>query len=336
MTANNFSATNQVISINYSGRTYSILTDRQISADVDFLASTLAINTECKPITRSGCTLNAPNNFQFGEYNCSRNFTGSFEYGVGGDYVPLVLYRSAYNPDSGNSSDFSNPTSIKFAFSIYDYISEDSKFPLANDSEILYKSNLGYAFILECNSTVYNVTYTWVNGSVAYLSTSLIDLEVVGNIVSNQETLNGTYQVQIAAVMAGYTSNTSQSLANEIAFAYSQNAVAYVAGQFAPLANEKEVRRTTIFVSRVPLAPLLSLIVANCLYVAVSLVVAIIALRVTEEGSREIQKKLSIWGLVLHAFPATKEDHDDAKASVIGVQGDDADGWGFRTWNIRA
>jgi hypothetical protein len=245
------------------------------------------------------------------------------------------LYRSAYFSDTGNGSKYSNPISIMLAFSIYNYISEDSTFPLANDSEILYMSKLGYAFILECSSTVYNVTYNWVNGSIASLSPSLMDLKVASNIASNQEALNGTYQMQSATVMAGYNSNTSQSLADKIAFAYSQSAVAYVAGQFAPLANEKEQQRTTIFVSRVPLAPLLSLVIIQFLYVMISFVVAIFALRATDRAALEVQKKLSIRGLVSHAFPVTEGGENYFKTSIVGVQEVNAGRWAFRSWNIR-
>ena len=73
-TVNNRSTVNQLVTVQHSGLSYVLLSDINISQDVDFAASTVAINTQCKPITQA-CDAVA---IEWTRYNCSDQFQGEF------------------------------------------------------------------------------------------------------------------------------------------------------------------------------------------------------------------------------------------------------------------
>jgi len=75
-TLNNASTTNQVFAVYESGLSYVFLGDPEsLTTDVDFVASTVAINTQCKPISKQ-CNLDGWAGSTV-TYNCSQYFNGS-------------------------------------------------------------------------------------------------------------------------------------------------------------------------------------------------------------------------------------------------------------------
>jgi hypothetical protein len=169
--------------------------------------------------------------------------------------------------------------------------------------------NATQAFVLLCNATVFDVTYSWVNGSFdTFYNISLSNVSSAGVINSALQTtpLNvttGYSQMTTGAAVASLTSNSEESIAEKIAVLYSQTSLGFAAGVFSARANKAEQVRKQILVARIPFAPFYFLIVSNCLYGAVAFIAALVAFHCTRsEGVQEIQHCLSIWGLVEHGF----------------------------------
>lgn len=75
-----------------------------------------------------------------------------------------------------------------------------------------------------------------------------------------------------------------------------------LAQAMSPTAALKAQRRSSLLVARVPVVPLFALIVANLLLSIAGFVLLIVALSHSSETAREAQARLSIAGLVAHAF----------------------------------
>lgn len=129
-----------------------------------------------------------------------------------------------------------------------------------------------------------------------------------------------------------------------MALIYSQTALGLATGVFSLRDNLEEQSRTVLFVTRVPIAPLYPLIVLNLFYVVIGALMAFIALRANplSEGVREVQTRLSVWGLVAYGFENPVTDRPVQKVEkrqgtvrnldVVGVRkGIGENGWMFRT-----
>jgi hypothetical protein len=311
-TVSNVSTINRLVSVNDNGRTYVLLGDAQPTNQLDFVASTLAINTECVPIS-SACNLTSNQNASF---SCSPLFSAELD---------IKYYASGYNPRLDapiyywnmrffNDSTMSVETDMQYPVNpTYIGIVAIMSFALEDDAVDGYpdmRLNDTRAFVLLCSATVFDVTYSWVNGSLATLSNlSLSNVSSAGVINSALQTtpvLNvttGYYQMTTGAAVASLTSDSEESIAEKIAVLYSQTSLGFAAGVFSARANEEEHVREQILVARIPVAPFYFLIVSNCLYGAVAFIAALVAFHCTRsEGVQEIQHCLSIWGLVEHGF----------------------------------
>jgi hypothetical protein len=138
-----------------------------------------------------------------------------------------------------------------------------------------------------------------------------------------------------------------------VALAFSQVAVAFGSFGFSSRENLEEQSRQLILVSRVPRAPFYTLVVLNMLFAFTGLVVGIQALYANAGyGVREVQQRLSIWGVVAHifeqrnggkvtgrgptgTFEASKSKVGSEAAVNIGVERNRTglDNWVFRIWS---
>lgn len=354
-TVNNVSSMNQVISVTQSGLIYTILTDRQISNNVDFSASTIAVSTQCKPIT-SACHFISVH--PSGNANCSTGFSVDFNYSneVNSVVTAILTWYIDYFNDPGmtqriDAEHLTNPMYFGLSVFIEDLKLNASSFALYNDADILSFDNFGFGYIVECNVTIYDATYTWINGSFNRFSTlSPANITMAGILNSQQLDLYYTYQMASTAFQAGYTSDTAQTLADKLALTYSQGAIGYVAGAFSPRANEEEQLTEILVVTRLPLAPLYTLICLNFLYGVVSVIVAIIALfdNASSDSVRCVQGQLSVWGLIFQAFQIPvqekhiqdgdcEEGQESVRSIVVGVEKDRTveERSIFRSWDMR-
>jgi hypothetical protein len=107
------------------------------------------------------------------------------------------------------------------------------------DSDIVEGENGGLAFILLCNVTVYNATYTWINGSFAEFTELSIANENIATVVNGPQQRNLTFGLAnffTGAILSTFSS-TAQEVADKMALVYGQTALGIAAGVFVKVEN---------------------------------------------------------------------------------------------------
>jgi hypothetical protein len=201
------------------------------------------------------------------------------------------------------------------------------------------------ATVLFCNTTIYDATYSQVNGTVT---------RVVGSVSNG--TVGGIFSGPINAFAGGFGknqlengmhiaafSNTSQGLANAFATVFSQTTVGFAAGVMSPRPNTEEQTRNNLLIARVPKAPLYVLVLFDLIYAVLGIVLTGVALTVSGGGIAGVQAKLSVPGLVAEGFerhrvgrPAKKpeeffEESEGGGSGRVTVQRSILGGWIFNT-----
>ena len=161
----------------------------------------------------------------------------------------------------------------------------------------------GSGIVLFCNHTIFNMTYSFINGTYAITDRNVSDQVVasVANIPNMLPSLQEYYNYQINIVM---TADSAQEAADAYASIYSQASLALLAKNLGMTpATTAQIRRQ-LLVSRVPKAPFYTLIAFNLLYVLLALGATLGALWVIRRKSEvvDIQARLGIAGLTAALF----------------------------------
>jgi hypothetical protein len=363
-TLSNISRINQLQTVNQSNITYVILGDPAVPENLDFVTSTVAINTQCVPITRE-CDLTTVD--ALWNYSCTSGFSGQYATGpvtTSGSLLYVLQYfnNSAMTADAAVLA----PTTSTFYFGLFVAISDEinASSTLYSDPDIIgipgsVSGTLdGYVYALKCTTNLYDATYVWTNNSfqsfLALSSTNATTTSVLTESVTSLDASPGGFTTThvLDTFLLGFSNDTAQDLANQVAQEYSRLVIGLPAGAFSLRGNEEEQIRSTILVTHLPLAPYYCLITFNCLYVIVGVIVAVIALdaSVSEEGVREMQEQLSIWGLVAHGFQVPVDEKQiqngqsfdgeaggqENQARVVGIVEKETakNGWRYQTWRM--
>jgi hypothetical protein len=365
-TLNNVSTQNQLITVADSNLSYVMLGDPQVlsnGTNIDFSAEAIAINTQCAPITQL-CDVE-PNLGVDVAFNCSPEFAftlnnqalePSVDWSVG-TYFAMTLFNDSKmlvpllpeystNPvyigmvsivdqmrgpiDPYNGSGFTNPSAVPSG--VYDNSSVRS-------------AETGVVFILLCNSTVYDATYSWANGSFKEFTKLTKSNASVAAVINGPQLqlpqISYSYFVtgQAVAVYVPTVAELVQKMAN----LYSTTVLGLVAGSFYGTRNLAEQVRTPIpIAAKVPYAPFYTLVVLNLLCAAIGLVIAILAISNRRAG--RVTSLLSPWGLTAQAFESVPEnvvqgpgdlfqESRESDANVVGVERvGTSNNWRFRVW----
>jgi hypothetical protein len=328
-TLNNLSTSNQLITVSSSGQTYVFLGDPQaLSQKVDFVASTVAMNTQCTPITNR-CTIIGGNSGSGVVYNCSTYFTGALSDPVllsgstqVGTYFKMTLFNDSALMQplySGYGANTTNPVYIAM-IALVDQISSTDVAPNGTsipDSDLVpISSNVtdvaptytGLLYILLCNSTIYDATYSWVNGvfdGFTQLTLANKSLARVINAPQQEDPFLG-YPYFVSGAILSVFSRTFQEMSDKMALTYSKTVLGLVSGSFIESQNIAETVRTPIIVSSVQYAPFYSLVVINLVCAGLGLGLTIHALRY--RYASDVVTLISTWGVVAQAFE-TVSDH---------------------------
>lgn len=296
--------------------------DQRSSKNVDFRARTMGITTQCEIATQK-CDSDNGTAFQ-----CSAGFTGNFtscqpneigeDCSVGIGFSPdAQLSSAAGNAILSSGSNITallqqNPMYFATWASGYPAAAVGSDNPLWSnmDPQVFAGGNVYAQWLLNCSATIYDVDYTFVNGTL-----HTIDAEPAGpewgafySAPFAWQWLPGLTPVKVALVdaayLASYTAQNSTDLANIWAREFSKNALAMSIGVFVPLVNELEqVRNNNVNVTRVPMVPLYLLLGLKFIYVIVVIFLAIGVYCFTHPAETEVVKaQLSVKGLVAAHF----------------------------------
>ncbi|KAI3049420.1 hypothetical protein CBS147352_5956 [Aspergillus niger] len=215
-----------------------------------------------------------------------------------------------------------------------------------NSTEFVQNESGVYGYVLGCNTTIYDIVYDRVNNSVTrFLPTD--SNTSVSNIwqTSIAQTVDWEPSIELEIGAAAF-SQTGQEFADKIAQSFSKVILALGADGVESRPALAAQQRETSLVSRVPMAPLFTLVAVNFLYVIVGLIFAGIAIKTARGAVPDIHARLGITGLVADRFEdpgSRKEVHsaDDMFEEYAGhpsrrvaVEPEDEDGvYVFKSWD---
>lgn len=310
-TLSNVSTTNRLSTFEYEGVNYTYLGEANIPNNVDFQASTFALATQCKAISQA-CGLNAAYGAST-PFKCMSAFQGDLtaEGEVptteGGIPVGIVLMEDeTLTTNITSVSKDLNP----YYFASYALVDTRGHTPgqssmgesSPSDPEIVRPLHGGSAWILSCSTTVYEATYSRVNGTVQADSMTMANATLGGIIAAPTNEGFASSDFVIAARVASFHDN-SQDLANEWASLYSQIALGLSTGIMTPRLNIQQQTRSSFLVACVPKLPLFVLIGLNLLYAVVGILLALYCTCFcAPRTTKDVQARLTVAGLVAFCF----------------------------------
>jgi hypothetical protein len=310
---------------------------------LDYTVSTYAIHSQCSPIT-SQCA--SPSDvFGVGTtYKCPFAFQGTVNTAVGASNSVTMAYFT-------DSAGFNNNTDETLIGNPYYYsaiilanMCNARPAALQNDPEVLSGGHGGATIVaVGCTSTVYDVKYSSVNGTIKNWNSSNSNTSTTLIVQGTQRHTDvGNPNLIQAASVAGL-GNSAQDIADQFALAYSQTALAVASGAFEPRAALASQVREQVLVARVPKTPLFALVAANLLLVLLGIILAIVALITVRGNTGEVQARLSIPALVAARFevrvarPVNEvedmyEERHGEPGPRIGFTKAAEGGWVFQSW----
>ena len=329
----NLSSDNLITTFNDSGQVYAIVTETNPSPDVDFTASTFALSSHCELISQD-CNLTEVARVDI-PYNCKKiNFAGNLGNG-----------DTLFNFKFFNGSDGRYNTTLPTAINPF-YWALASMSPGVygnfNDSNILGSDN-GIGSVLWCNTTVYDVTYSQVNGSITKLVSSPSN-STLGGIFREPLELGFGYwlpTLKNGMQLAALSSNASQQLLDIFVPVFSRTAASFGAPATSSRQNIVDQTRSSFIAARVPKAPFYMTVVLGLLYALLGIALTVAALCITRDGVQDTVVKLGIEGLVAEGFerprlgkPAEKveelfEEWDGKGSGRVGIRKTELGHWTF-------
>ena len=310
----NLSTLNQVRTAVVDGSIYTYLADAQTMPSLDYRASTVALNTQCVPISRA-CHLTAAYGAST-PFNCTPAFFGDLQktQASGGNAsetsltLGISLFRDAtlLEPVSFNTT--INPFYWAMFASVNLGTAPNSSF--YNDPEIVHPVHGGDAFILSCNTTVHDFNFSWLNGSIKSATATAASNVIGGMMMAPVNSYNfGMNSFEAGSRVAAF-SNTSQELADKFGSIFSQTLLSLSARVYDPQLNLEEQALNTFLVARITRASLWALIAVNLGYVAFGAILALVALLSNSPNIRDVQSRLSVAGLVAAACEGSHAQKD--------------------------
>lgn len=310
---------------------------------LDYSVSTYAIQSQCTPVTTQCANANDAAGVGL-RFKCPFKFEGFASTAVGATNSVAMAYFTDSTGSNNNTN--LNPIGNPYYYSamIVANMRNGAPAELVNDPQVIKGTHGGSTIIaLFCSSTVYDVTYSSVNGTIKNWETSASNISTARILQGTQRlTEVGLPNLVQAASIAGL-SNSAQSIADQFALAYSQTAMAVASAAFEPRAALVSQVREQILVARVPKAPLFALLVANLLLVVLGIVLTFVALVAVRGDTGEVQGRLNIPTLVAAMFEGRvrlpvknvedmfHERHNE-QGPRIGFGRTAEGGWSFQSW----
>jgi hypothetical protein len=322
-----------ISNVSIDGSNYFFLGDPQSSMLLGFAADTLAIKTDCQLATQN-CSVDT--GFSYGAYNVP-SFSYSGEVGVapmdatsdtGASTVGIQFFN-----DSGLSQPVGFGSNATGLFSVQNplhFLAWSKGFPPADISSDEYAAlrQGGYlksddsgdtVFVLSCSAIISEVKYYWVNGTISFngLAAFKEAPDYYGAVFSAPFAIDSTVShiaLQDAALLAAFE-REPEALAKVFADHFSRAALALSAGVFVQVANDEEWRRQ--LATRIPFAPLYTLIALKALYALFALGLSVLAVLLTNPSeAQEVRMRLTLEGITAGFF----ESKTNQEMGVENVQ----------------
>ncbi|KAH7370635.1 hypothetical protein BKA65DRAFT_21679 [Rhexocercosporidium sp. MPI-PUGE-AT-0058] len=317
---------------------------RSALANVDYQSRTWGLKTQCAPVY-SQCAV--PTSVgKWLDYKCPFAMEGRISTDSNAafqnQFTMAYFTNSTGTSNSTGSVDMANPYYFASLAIVNQNIGHNPD--LKSDPEISSTVHGADVFAVYCNTTVYDVKYTSINGSITRFDATPAN-STLTNIIqgSQQYTRVGDPNLIQGAAIAALVSTDSQGVADYFALTYSQIALGIASAAFTPQAAIQAQRRETMLVAKVPIVPLSFLLISNLLLVLLGIVLLIFAAVAARGETREVQARLSVAGLVAAYFEGRRaergaekvEDLFEERENVggsgprVGVVQTAGGGWGF-------
>ncbi|KAL9107527.1 MAG: hypothetical protein Q9227_007629 [Pyrenula ochraceoflavens] len=341
--------------------------------EIDFTGITYGASTTCKPMSAK-CGLKQQDDTGFNwEFDCSKQHS-SFKHKQNAKQGSLLYENhTLYSDDSyaksipwdfqisgeisqGNENGEWFPTKnmVNPAFPAVVMVSENNPGLSQNsDSDIVDIGQLAQAMIAFCKHTIFDVHYSYTNATYSVIDTKVSNQTVAD--ITNIPLMLGHPQhyieSQVDAIMS--SSNSTQIVGN-YSLTYSQASMAILAGVLDPAAASSIQFRRDILVTRVPKAPLFTLIALNLLFAALGLVLTLSALQTLIGGHdgavADVKARLGVAGLTAECFEREEDglldrEIDDetelfgekygARGVKVGVQQQQQEGKAKGGWRLK-
>lgn len=333
---NNISSLATVATIN-TGQDYTYLAVPPAAglANEDWRAESFALQTQCRLVSEE-CNL-------VGLYGTSTPFSCSdpFQGDVTANYQGFISTFFTNGSMSSNStlSGVGNP----FYFGMAGLVNPSTGNSRVPDT--VQPVHGGTAFVILCNTTVLEVTYDSINGTISDFHgvPSNVSTANIWQSVMAYTSVGNSYLKQAASLAA--MGNSDQQFADDMALSFSKTALAIGSQAVEKRPVLAVQRRSSFLVAKVPATPLYVLIGANMLVVLVSVVLTIVALVTSRGEVKELQSRLSIFGLVADRFEGrvarfAVKDVDELyreskgqRTSRVGIASATEGGFIYKIWN---
>jgi hypothetical protein len=337
-TINNISTKNQVATAMHEGKSYAYLAPSDPQSDVDFRASTFALHTECQPISRK-CNLTAA----FGAstpYKCTDAFQGDLTNNTSLGRTTLEYFEDADLKAKAEKA--VNPFHVGVA-AIINTVSGFNE-SLYNDPEIVHPVHGGDAIVAQCTVTVYDFTYSFLNGTVTSVTTSMADEKITELMIGPMMYTGYDFSMMELALQRASLVNTSQQWVDTWSSTFNVVTLGLSTGAFDTQLTLEEQTRTNLLVARVPKAPLFALIAFNVLFVLYGLAVFVFAMFSHPQDTSNVQARLSLAGLAASKFEGNRaerpvkaldemflESEESTEELRVAVAKTELGGWAYQT-----
>lgn len=322
----NLSTVNQVRSSSVDGLYLAYIIAPESGFDLDYSASTFAMETKCAPIT-SRCGLEQgsfcprPNCVGQNGLTHTLNFTcpGGLVGNLGGNTgtafeadgsSSLLQTLTNFFLQLFNDSNFEERhstdavTSVNYANPLH-FVAGALVPPndqLSTDSEaIRFTPTDNVGVIFGCHTTIYELDFDFRNGSIVAGTTRVANSSLSSGLGWALEDYRARvgYQSYLDSAItgAGISATTVEEMANRFANSFSEVAMAIHSGILSPRATIDAQHRENVLVARLPKAPFFTLLLLNLIYATLGLLLGITALTSHPRNIRDIQARLTVAGL---------------------------------------
>jgi hypothetical protein len=265
---------------------------------LDYIATTTSIVTKCAAITMNCGIYNTTDPSI--PYRCSDSFYGDLNEIPTNGLERLKGWNTTFfdfrNDSSRNVSIASqlNPFSYEIT-AVVDSIDLDGlidlKDPQVPQGVVVKVGDGRVGFALSCNSTIYDVMYSLVDGNILAFNTTPAAPSTAAIIKAPFQAGFGSYELFEKAAMSVLLTHSTVMDAMELAF--SQTILALVAGVYAPTPSIEQRWRWEMTVTKIGKGPFYLLVVCMFLYATVVVIFTVIALVLFwRTDVREVQAQL--------------------------------------------
>ncbi|KAK5048308.1 hypothetical protein LTR84_005978 [Exophiala bonariae] len=303
-----------------------------LSPYVDFRASTIGVETRCKPITyRCNLTSWGPSDL-YSNFSCSPNFWGILGKTINqtdSDLSPLALkvgtnlfvaffadeeFKTPYNtvgyntttgePDSSapiwTDDKLQNEVRVTFA-ARFASTAIRAGTDLSLDAGFYKGPNSVYDIILSCSYQSLQVNYTWFNGTIQDIAFEPVQNGTISEIWHGRHvphSVTGESSSLQAILAQAAVQPSSTAFAQAWADLYSPVIMATVGGVMAGRANELQQERSPMLVVKLWIPALTSLVFCCLCYIVAGSILVYLALRTASLGDfSDARTRLGIYGI---------------------------------------